>query len=328
MRAPSFWNQPDTTLLAAALSPFGWLYGALTAHRMAKSGLSLTVPVLCIGNFTAGGAGKTPVAACLAQALAARGERPAIVSRGYGGALSGAQPVRVDAALHTSADVGDEPLLLARIAPTYICVDRVAGARAALAAGATVILLDDGLQNPRLTKSCAIAVVDSEVGVGNGLCLPAGPLRVPLAVQWPHVQAVISMGAGAADAPVLAEAARRKVRVFKARLVPDPVISAAIAGQRVFAFAGIGRPEKFFATVRQTGADLAATQAFPDHHRFTKADLTSLARLAQQRGIIPVTTEKDAMRLPPEMRVHVVALPVTLEIEDKDALLDMIASRF
>ena len=136
------------------------------------------------------------------------------------------------------------------------------------------------------------------------------------------------MGAGAADAPVLAEAARRNVRVFKARLVPDPVISAAIAGQRVFAFAGIGRPEKFFATVRQTGADIAATQAFPDHHRFTKADLTSLARLAQQRGIIPVTTEKDAMRLPPEMRVHVVALPVTLEIEEKDALLDMIASRF
>lgn len=328
MRAPSFWNQPDQTLLASALSPLGWLYGAVAAHTMAKSGISLTVPVLCIGNFTAGGAGKTPVAACLALALTARGEQPAIVSRGYGGALSSANPVRVDAARHTSADVGDEPLLLARVAPTYICTDRVAGARAAIAAGATLILLDDGLQNPRLTKSCAIAVVDSEVGVGNGLCLPAGPLRAPLKAQWPHVDAVISIGVGTAGAHVLAEAARRNVRVFMARLVPDPVLSAAIAGQRVFAFAGIGRPEKFFATVRQTGADIVATQAFPDHHRFTKADLTSLARLAKQRGIIPVTTEKDAMRLPPEMRVHVVALPVTLEIEEKDALLDAISSRF
>jgi tetraacyldisaccharide 4'-kinase len=327
MRAPSFWSRPDKTLLACILSPLGWIYGAITARRMAQSGTHLDVPVLCIGNFTAGGAGKTPVAARLAQALLQRGKRPAIISRGYGGVLSGLTPVRVDPSRQSSAEVGDEPLLLARVAPTYICTDRLAGAKAAIAEGATFILLDDGLQNPQLAKAFSIAVVDSEVGIGNGLCLPAGPLRAPLSAQWCHVQAVISIGEGTTDAPLLAQAYKRGIATFKARLVPDPSLAAAISGQRVFAFAGIGRPEKFFATVRQTGADVAATQAFPDHHRFTKLDLTSLARLAKQRGIIPVTTEKDAMRLPPEMRANVVALAVTLDIAGLDALLDMLLTQ-
>eukprot|EP01037_Dinobryon_pediforme_P009588 gene9588-9665_t len=291
----------------------------IAARRLRKLGEKLSVPVICIGNFTVGGAGKTPTAVCLARALLAFGERPAVVSRGYGGALSGVVPVRVDVQIHTSADVGDEPLLLARVAPTYICTNRVAGARAAIAEGASLILLDDGLQNPGLAKTFSIAVVDSQIGVGNGLCLPAGPLRAPLKAQLPMVQALISIGDGTADAPLLAQAERQAISTFKARLLPDPALAAAISGQRVFAFAGIGRPEKFFETVRATGAEIVATQTFPDHHRFTKSDLTTLARLAKQRGIIPVTTEKDAMRLPPDMRNNVVLLPVTLEIDNMAA---------
>lgn len=324
MLAPGFWSLPKPTLLARLLSPFGWMYGGISAARMRSKGVSLNVPVICIGNFTLGGAGKTPTASAIANLLRNSGQKPMFVSRGYGGALSGKTPVLVEPEKHASADVGDEPLLLARIAPCFICQDRVAAAKAAIAAGATLIILDDGLQNPSLVKTVSIAVIDNEVGVGNGLTFPAGPLRAPLRAQLPRVDAILSVGAGEADSALLKRAARRHIPVFHGQLVPDAAIAAGLNGQRVFAFAGIGRPEKFFATLRATGAEIAATQSFPDHHQFSQQDMTSLARIAKERGIIPVTTEKDAMRLSPEMRNNVVALPVTLHINNADQLLQLI----
>jgi len=327
MRAPKFWTQPHITPLARALSPLGALYGAVSAWRLSKPGVKLPVPVICIGNFTLGGAGKTPTAVWLAQALIKAGHKPMFVSRGYGGKLSGMVPVAVNRERHTADLVGDEPLLLARIAPAFICADRLAGAKAAIKAGASVIILDDGLQNPSLFKSFSLAVVDGETGLGNGLCFPAGPLRAPISAQWPKVQALVSIGGGSAQAAVLSQSAAHGIPGFTARLVPDAALSAAISGQNVFAFAGIGRPEKFYATVRSTGAHIVAVQSFPDHHRFSKSDLTALAEIAKSRGIIPVTTEKDAMRLPSDMRANVVALPVTLQIDGEASLLKLVVSQ-
>ncbi len=258
IRAPGFWWREDLAPAARWLAPVGAVYGALAARRMARSGEAAPCPVVCIGNFTLGGAGKTPTALAVAGCLRDLGRRPVFLSRGYGGRLPG--PVQVDPATHGAAEVGDEPLLLARAAPAIVARDRVAGARACREAGADIVVMDDGLQNPSLVKDLAIAVFDGAVGLGNGRVFPAGPLRAPAAVQWGHVHAALVIGEGAPGARVLAEAKARGLPALRGRLVPDPEAAGALRGRPVLAFAGIGRPEKFFATVREIGADLRETR--------------------------------------------------------------------
>lgn len=324
MRAPAFWTAPAPTLGARLLQPLAAVYGAAAAARLKKPGARVGLRIVCVGNFTLGGAGKTPAALALASDLIARGERVAFLSRGYGGALSGRTPVVVDPAQHMAAEVGDEPLLLARLAPTVICADRAEGAQAARRLGAGVIVMDDGLQNPALAKDEALAVVDGAVGFGNGLVFPAGPLRAPLAAQWPLVGRVLIVGPGAAGAEVAREAAARGKRVDFARLVPDPATVAALRGRALLAFAGIGRPGKFFATLEEAGLDVAARAAFADHHPFTEAEIAGLAARAAARGLTLATTEKDLARLTPALRARaqaagLVAVPARLIFDDSGA---------
>lgn len=320
MRPPAFWDAAPTHPAARLLRPLGALYGRHTAARMDRSGTSAPCPVLCVGNFTLGGAGKTPTALALADLARGLGAHPAFLTRGYGGTLTG--PVRVDPDRHDASRTGDEPLLLARSAPTILARDRPAGARLAAEGGADLVIMDDGLQNPSLTKDLSLAVVDGASGLGNGLPFPAGPLRVPLARQWRHVQGLVLIGDGEPGERVAAEAARRALPVHRGRLVP----SGDLSGRRVFAFAGIGRPEKFFATLRETGADIAGTRAFPDHHAYREADLSTLAAQAQRAGAILVTTQKDRVRLPAAFAAGVATLPVTLRFAGTEALIGQIAA--
>ena len=316
MRPPSFWTRPPTHPLARLLSPAGALYGRVTAARMDRPGARAPCPVICIGNFTLGGAGKTPTAIRVAALLRDCGARPAFLSRGYGGRLAG--PVVVESGRHEAREVGDEPLLLARHATTVVARDRPAGARLCLDRGADVIVMDDGLQNPSLIKDLALAVVDAGAGLGNGLTFPAGPLRVPLARQWPHAGGLVLIGDGAAGETAADEARRRGLPVHRARLVPDA--GAELAGRAVLAFAGIGRPEKFFESLRQVGARVVGERAFPDHHPFSRGDLDALAEAARRGEAALVTTEKDAVRLPGSFADRVSVLKVALRFEDEAPL--------
>ena len=305
MKAPGFWSRPPG-LLSHLLSPLGALYARGTARRVARDGTRIGVPVICVGNLTAGGAGKTPTVIALADRLGARGVVAHVVSRGHGGRLAG--PVRVDIARHTAAEVGDEPLLLAAFAPTWVARDRAAGARAAVAAGAAAILLDDGFQNPALTKDLSLVVVDAGAGFGNGRVIPAGPLREPVAAGLSRADLALAIGDGDIALP---DAPPR----LRGHLVPLRT-GMDWAGLPVFAFAGIGRPEKFFDTLRALGADLRGTEALADHQPLTPALLRRLGERAATLSAQPVTTEKDAVRLPPALRGRVLTLPVRLEIED------------
>jgi tetraacyldisaccharide 4'-kinase len=325
MRAPAFWRARQPTLTARVLRPAASLYGAIAARRMRRPGERASVPVICVGNFTAGGAGKTPTALALARILRELGAEPAFLSRGYGGRLAG--PVLVDPARHGAADVGDEPLLLARAAPTVVSRDRPAGARLCAESGATVIVMDDGLQNRSLRKDLALAVVDGETGTGNGLCLPAGPLRAPLSAQWPLADALVVIGVGDAGEVVAEAAAARGKPVLRASLRPEAETAARLQGRRVLAFAGIGRPEKFFATLEACGVVIARARALPDHHPYTEGDIRKLLEGARRDALLPVTTEKDLVRiagLRPELAQAVTALPVTLLFSDEEPLLRML----
>ena len=318
MKAPRFWQAPRPTLLARALQPLGAVYGAATLRKMHRARADCGAPVICVGNYTAGGAGKTPAAIYVAQLLLARGKNVFFLSRGYGG--RGGPPLRVDPARHTAADVGDEPLLLARIAPVIVCADRLAGARAAVAQGAGVIVMDDGLQSGGIAHALTLAVIDGGAGFGNGLCVPAGPLRAPLDAQRAHVSAEIVIGAGRAPPPAPG------LPRFQGRLLADPDAASALKGVRVLAFAGIGRPEKFFVTLEEAGAQIIGRAGFADHHTYTPRDLAGLRARAKDQGLELITTEKDASRLPQnwlaDSGAHV--LPVQLVIDNNDALDAMI----
>lgn len=322
IRTPTFWYAPHPEGLAHVLKPLGALYGVLTARRMARPGVRAVIPVICVGNFTAGGAGKTPTVIALAALLHAQGHRPAVISRGYGGSLAG--PVVVDPAQHGSAEVGDEPLLIAAQAETIVARDRPAGVALAAERGATLALLDDGLQSPALAKDLSLVVVDGAVGNGNGLCIPAGPLRAPLAAQWPRADAVVIIGAGRPGETVARQAQAFGKPVFHAHLVPEPAAAARLRGKRVFALAGIGRPEKFTATLRELGADLAGVAFFPDHHAYSADDAADVAAEASGHNATVVTTEKDAMRLGALWREAnlgpLAVLPVSLVFEEPKPL--------
>ena len=321
---PEFWHQLPPALTARALVPLAAIYGAITARRMQRKGTSLPCPVICIGNFTVGGTGKTPMVQLLARQLLAQGYHPFILSRGFGGAGQ-RWPVRVDPVNHGAAEVGDEPLLLAQTAPVIVCADRLAGGRLALSQGADVLLMDDGLQNPALAKSLSIAMVAGQTGFGNGLCLPAGPLRAPLPAQWPQAAALVIVGQGAAgdQAGLAAEGVGKPV--FRARLVPDPVLARQLAGQKVLAFAGIGRPAKFFETLESVGANLVKSHSFADHHVYTAAEIRQLQDQAMACDALLVTTEKDLMRTGRwQGAVQPLALPVALVLEEPEALAQLV----
>lgn len=320
MRAPDFWDGPPEApgLRAFFLRPLGELFAAVTARRMARRGYRAGIPVICVGNLNVGGTGKTPTAIALLQRVSARGVNCHVVSRGYGGCEDG--PLRVDPSRHRAVEVGDEPLLLAAFAPTWVARDRAAGVRAAEAAGAGAILLDDGFQNPGVEKDLSLVVVDAARGFGNGLCLPAGPLREPVSEGMKRADLVVTVGAREAQQDFASRWSDRiAVPRVAARLVPVQM-GLDWAGQRVLAFAGIGNPEKFFATLRAEGAEVVKTVALDDHQPISERLLARLEAEATAMGAQLVTTEKDQIRLPAAQRHRVLALVVRLEFEDPAAL--------
>lgn len=315
MRAPGFWwRTPDRPgVLPRLLAPLGWLYAAGTARRLRRPGYAPRVPVICVGNLTAGGAGKTPTVIALIERLTARGRKVHVVSRGYGGSLAG--PVRVQGTSHRAEEVGDEPLLLSAFAPVWVARDRAAGVRAAEGAGAEVILLDDGFQNPSVKPTLSLIVVDAARGFGNGRCIPAGPLREPVATGLARAGLVLTIGDPAAQAQF--DATWGPLTPPRLRGSFQPLqMGLDWSGQRVLAFAGIADPSRFFATLRAEGADLVRGEALADHEMLSETLLKRLEAEAAATGAQLVTTEKDAARLPPHWRPKVLTLVVRLKVED------------
>ena len=329
MREPGFWHGP-ASLNSHLLKPLATLYGAIAARRLERKGLNAGIPVLCVGNYHVGGAGKTPTVLALATLMRELGETPVVLSRGYGGELRG--PVRVDPDRHAASDVGDEPLMLAGHLPVVMSRKRADGVPLARSLGATVILMDDGFQNPSIIKDASLIVIDSERGLGNGQVFPAGPLRAPLRPQLARTDALIVVGEGNAAAPVAAEMASQGKPVLRARLKPDEAQVASLQGKRVLAFAGIGDPVRFFATLRASGIDVVRERPFADHHVYSETEIESLWAEARRSGLTLVTTEKDLARIQggDGMLPYVdgfVPFRVTLEFDDATLLRKFVVDR-
>jgi len=316
LSAPEFWQRDG--LLATLLTPFGWAFGAAGAlRRRVVRPFAPGVPVICVGNLVLGGAGKTPIAIDLAERLSAMGARPHVLTRGYGGTITG--PLRVDPTRHDAREVGDEALLLARAAPTWVARDRRRSAVAAIAAGAGVLVLDDGFQNPGLTQHLRVLVVDGRLGFGNSRLLPAGPLRESIRAGIARADAVVLMGEDERNlAPLFAGRT-----LLRARLVPR-ASAPSLQGQEFVAFAGIGDPEKFIAFLRSYGARIVTSRSFPDHQPYDEAMLAPLLHEAERRHIRVITTEKDLVRVPQALRVAITGLPVTLQWENQGALTELL----
>jgi tetraacyldisaccharide 4'-kinase len=311
VRAPGFWRADGISPLF--LSPLGALYGAVAARRLNRDAPRAALPTIVIGGLTAGGDGKTPLAIALAGMLAKHGEKPALLTRGYGrGAGARRDAFAVDPSTHGVDLAGDEALLLARHALTIVGADRAASAEVARALGATVLILDDGFHSRQIAPDLSLLVIDAGYGAGNRRCLPAGPLRARLEAQLAAADALVVIGDGDA-APACAKPC------FKAEIIPDEPVGTRLRGARVVGVAGIGRPEKFFETLNRAGATIVATRSFPDHHRFSDADIAALTALQQRAGARLVTTEKDAMRLRGRALPFDV-LPVSLAFAEAEAL--------
>ncbi len=318
MRPPSFWTNPPGRpgWQARLLAPPAALWALAAARRIARgTGHRARVPVICVGNVNVGGTGKTPTVIALTERL---GAGTHVVARGYGGTEGG--PVRVDVRRHRAGDVGDEPLLVSAFAPTWVARDRAAAVRAAEAAGARVIVMDDGLQNPGVAKDLSIVVVDAETGFGNGRVMPAGPLREPVAAGLARADLTLSVGG---------PDAQERFRRTWGDAIPGPHARGSLEvlptgmdwkGLRVLAFAGIGRPERFFATLRGLGAVVVRAEALDDHQPLGDALVARLERDARSLSAQLVTTEKDAVRLPSAFRPGVLTLPVRLAMDDASAL--------
>lgn len=322
MRAPEFWGPSGSRHPAArALAPLGALYAAVGAARRALvEPVRAAVPIICVGNLIAGGAGKTPTALALGRLVRELGGNAHFLTRGYGGRERG--PLRVDPKQHDASAVGDEALLLAAQAPTWLSPDRVAGAVAAAAGGAGLVIMDDGLQNPSLAKDLAIVVIDGGFGFGNGHVLPAGPLREPIAQGLARAHAIVLIGP---DRVGVRDALKGAGRVIlDAELVPGPE-ALRFRDRPLVAFAGIGRPAKFFETLKAVGGILVERHPFPDHHRYSPDEIMRLCEAASRHGCKPVTTAKDYVRLPQEARLMVEVLSVELEWREPMALRALVA---
>ena len=329
MREPAFWHAPSSWK-SHLLRPLGALYGAIAAQRLRRSGFDAGVPVFCVGNYHVGGAGKTPTVLALAKILRELGEIPVVLSRGYGGRLRG--PVMVDPARHGAEEVGDEPLMLAPQIPVAVSRDRINGVALARSQRASVILMDDGFQNPSIAKDASLIVIDGERGLGNGFVFPAGPLRAPLLPQLARTDALIVVGDGAAGKAVAAEVAAREGLVLSSQLVPDNASLDRLRGKRVLAFAGIGDPQRFFRTLRAAGIEVARERAFADHHRFSESEIERLIEDARAGQLTLATTEKDFARLRgagevPGFLGDIVPFKVTLEFADAAPLKKFLAER-
>jgi tetraacyldisaccharide 4'-kinase len=290
-QAPDFWWN-SRSLAGMALSPLGAVYGAVSGRRMARRGVSVDVPVMCVGNFVVGGAGKTPTALEVASVCRKLQLNPGFLTRGYRGREAG--PLIVSLAVHTSHDVGDEALLLAQFAPTVVAADRASGAKLLASLGADVVIMDDGLQNPALDKDLTLVVVDAGRGIGNGFVIPAGPLRAPLFHQIRCADALVVLGEGWADKAVRV-AARAGLPILKAKI--ESARRRGLKRHAYLAFAGIGDPGRFFETLAASGAVVEHTMSFPDHHVYSHEDCETILAEAKQRSLVPITTEKDRVRL-------------------------------
>jgi tetraacyldisaccharide 4'-kinase len=318
MREPGFWHRPSSWK-SHLLRPLAALYGAVAARRLRRKGFDAGIPVICVGNYHVGGAGKTPTVLALVKILRALGETPVVLSRGYGGRLRG--PVMVDPIRHLAADIGDEPLMMSQAVPVAVSRNRIDGVALAKSQRASVILMDDGFQNPSVAKDASLIVIDSERGLGNGRVLPAGPLRAPLKPQLARTDALVVVGDGKASADVAAAVTSEGGLVFAARLKPDENSVAALTGKRLLAFAGIGDPARFFRTLRSGGLEIVRERGFADHHVFSQRDLDALQAEARRDQLTLVTTEKDFARLrggaePPAFGSEIAAFAVTLEFAD------------
>jgi tetraacyldisaccharide 4'-kinase len=323
MRAPDFWSR-EGGMLPWLLSPIAAVYAGTTARRMARGGWRAPVPVICCGGATAGGAGKTTLALDIGRRLAARGQSPHFLLRGYGGSQKG--PLRVIPGRHSSETVGDEALLLAAEAPTWVSADRAAGARLACAEGAGVIVMDDGLQNPTLEKTLSLLTIDGSFGFGNRRVIPAGPLRESVAAAAARCAAAVLIGP---DETGALKSLPEGLPVLRCDLLPGPEM-AALAGANVFAFCGIANPRKFFSTLRLGGAVLAGTASFADHYPFDESDLREMLARAEALDAIPVTTRKDWVRIPTAFRDRVRVVTVRLAWESEaeiEAILDRLLHR-
>lgn len=318
MRPPDFWTRddPQSVQLAQWLSPLGWFQGASVAYKARNAQpFRPRARVICVGNLTLGGTGKTPIAIAIARVLSACGLHPVFLSRGYRGNARGA--VAVDPVNMTASEIGDEPLLLARAAPTIVARDRRAGAELADSHGFDVIVMDDGHQNFKIEKDLSLIVADAATGFGNGYVFPAGPLREPVAQGLARAQAVILTGEG--EVPLGDYAGP----VLRARLVPSQAND--LRGKRVVAFAGIGRPEKFYATLRSLGAEIISARDYADHHAYSASEIARLHARARAQDAALITTEKDYMRLAPMHREGILMLPVEARFEDAHALALLLA---
>jgi tetraacyldisaccharide 4'-kinase len=329
MREPAFWYRPSSSM-SLLLSPLAAIYGAVAAHRLQREGFDAGIPVFCVGNYHVGGAGKTPTVLALVKLLRDLGETPVVLSRGYGGRLRG--PVMVEPGRHLAVDVGDEPLMLARTVPVAVACERLDGLALAKSQGATVIVMDDGFQNPAIAKDASLIVIDAYRGLGNAWVFPAGPLRAPLPPQIDRTDALIVVGEGNAAEAIAASIAARDKPVLTAQLKADDAALSLLRGERVLAFAGIGDPERFFRTLRSNGVEVAGQRAFADHHPFTQAEVEALVEEARRDALKLVTTEKDLARLGvggelPPWAQGIVAFPVKLEFDSAIKLRRFVSDR-
>lgn len=328
-KTPSWWYRKPGGIAGALFLPAA-IYGRVAGSRMARdAGHRSKLPVICVGNFTAGGGGKTPTAIAIATLLKAMGKRPAFLTRGYGGTAKGV--VRV--AGHEAHAVGDEPLLLAAVAPTFVSADRIAGAEAIEETDADVIVMDDGFQNPALAKDLSLIVVDAASGLGNGRVMPAGPLRAPLDTQMPRTDALLVIGDGKKADRLVAAFETAGKPVLRAKVTPN-CDARWLAVLPVIGFAGIARPNKFFATLKSNGARLIESHSFRDHHRFTEKNARALLKEADEKKAMLVTTEKDWARIPDEdedsalteLKNRSRPFPILVTFEDDEQAKDLLSA--
>ena len=323
MRAPKFWYNPKYSFSSLLLTPISWIYGLVRKKiQRDRAPWKAPIPVICVGNLLAGGQGKTPIALSIGKVLKLNNKSVHFISRGYGGSLRG--PLLVDPRVNTASEVGDEPILLSEIAPTWICVDRIAGIKLAYEMGAKIVVMDDGFQNPSVKKDFSILAFDADVGFGNGRLIPAGPLRESITDGLSRANAAVIIGDDFLGLEsrllnISNSLPQKQIKVYKAKIAPTTNFQS-INKQKVFAFTGIGRPEKFLNTLIEMNCDITGKQYFSDHHQFTETEISQLLNLAKTKDSTLITTTKDYVRLTPSQKKDIMVLPITLEWNNKNAL--------